>query len=885
MEVFAAEFEFDRLGLNSSYNPDQDSFVHQNGGGVPVREVKEKQIPSRQKGLVVKDKFDTFTGIIDGVTGEPLHGVRHYSLTGEEYEGKFKFNGIRHGEDAIVKNIALPPPREVFPDLLVDSLEDSGRNNQQEAGSGKANFFGTYKNDEPSSGNLVTGTYIYRGSFVNGYFHGGKGELIRPNGYHYLGDFQEGLFHGMGREIDPESGDYQGEFCNGMKQGIGTLKELKPDDLKCKEESNGFGETENLEARGIIPDNEREEDSKDSALLLDEVRQKVENVFTIKDESVEKQESMEDISSDRYVYSGHFNSNQCHGEGTEWTPGPNGEMYSGQFYKNRRHGHGSLKSRSTGTIYEGKWCGGDAVVGNGWRILYPNGDIYCGHVKNYEPHGYGMYQNEAGVLYVGHWKNGHRCGTGIRCNGKETEIAGEWTNDNVVTIEKLEATDKTLGEIANVLRTKRSKKSNEEVKACQDAGDATEEDQNYSQESDEKKKETPVFSPVMTKSIETSLQIIASHKDTEDFESFSESPPETVSRSKSGSASAELNDNQPDTAELHSYANRDIYLGALDPKSLQRTGYGVYVSRTTGCSYTGLFENNKRHGFGILIHSQFGKYAGEFREDKKHGEGTLILRDSSSYHGNFVNGIFEGKGTLRQRDGGVYVGEWKAGLRNGEGMETMDDGQVYKGTFKKGKREGNGTLLEKYAGKIIYRGQWLDDKYHGEGMLVDRYRPDISPQVQVVRWEGEFKSGEKHGYGVLSNEAERSEWKGNWSHDRAKCGKWRIRYADGGIFSGRAEVLDGYSPRDRVLAIPEGFGTFKFANGDVYIGNFEYGLRSGNGSCQFISGEHWEGVWMNDEVDKNGGVLTSINGEVKEYKNTISIGSFFSSGNTAESNL
>jgi len=382
----------------------------------------------------------------------------------------------------------------------------------------------------------------------------------------------------------------------------------------------------------------------------------------------------------------------------------------------------------------------------------------------------------------------------------------------------------------------------------------------------------------LTKSIESSLQIIVSQQQEEDLES----EPETISQSHNNNAdsdelnntSEELNNtSEESTAELHSYANRDIYLGALDPESFKRTGYGVYISRTTSCSYTGLFENNRRNGFGILIHSQFGKYAGEFHQDKKHGKGTLILKDLSSYHGGFVNGVFEGKGTLRQQDGGVYVGEWKAGLRNGEGMETMVDGQVYKGTFKNGKREGNATLLEKYAGKMIYRGQWVDDEYHGEGVVVDRYRSSASSQVvQVLNWEGQFESGKKHGYGVMSNEIERSEWKGNWNHDRPVSGKWRIRHADGSIFSGHAEVLDGYLPRDRVLAIPEGFGTFKYANGDVYIGNFEYGIRSGNGSCQFAStGENYEGAWKNDEPDKDtGGVLTSISGEIlEEYKNSF----------------
>ena len=40
--------------------------------------------------------FDIFTGIIDGISGELIHGTREYVLTGEIYEGSF-CNGLRHG--------------------------------------------------------------------------------------------------------------------------------------------------------------------------------------------------------------------------------------------------------------------------------------------------------------------------------------------------------------------------------------------------------------------------------------------------------------------------------------------------------------------------------------------------------------------------------------------------------------------------------------------------------------------------------------------------------------------------------------------------------------------------------------------------------------------
>ncbi len=100
----------------------------------------------------------------------------------------------------------------------------------------------------------------------------------------------------------------------------------------------------------------------------------------------------------------------------------------------------------------------------------------------------------------------------------------------------------------------------------------------------------------------------------------------------------------------------------------------VYVSVATGSTYSGSFENDLRHGFGILMHP-LGKYCGDFVADAKHGIGTLILDDTSSYYGQFENNLFHGRGTYCYKDGTVYVGDWMEGLKCGDGYETLPDGR------------------------------------------------------------------------------------------------------------------------------------------------------------------------------------------------------------------
>ena len=76
-----------------------------------------------------------------------------------------------------------------------------------------------------------------------------------------------------------------------------------------------------------------------------------------------------------------------------------------------------------------------------------------------------------------------------------------------------------------------------------------------------------------------------------------------------------------------------------------------------------------------------------------------------------------------------------------------------------------------------------------------------------------------------------------------------------------------------ISAVPEGFGTFQYPNGDIYVGNLEEGVRSGIGSCHFCaSGDHWKGTWRNDAPDTTGyGVLTKADGEVLEFNGVSSI--------------
>lgn len=74
-----------------------------------------------------------------------------------------------------------------------------------------------------------------------------------------------------------------------------------------------------------------------------------------------------------------------------------------------------------------------------------------------------------------------------------------------------------------------------------------------------------------------------------------------------------------------------------------------------------------------------------------------------------------------------------------------------------------------------------------------------------------------------------------------------IRFADG-IYSG--VNVDG---------VRQGYGTFKYNNGDVYTGNWYNNKRSGRGMCKYKNGDSYEGDWKNDTCQD--GTLTYANGD------------------------
>ena len=62
-----------------------------------------------------------------------------------------------------------------------------------------------------------------------------------------------------------------------------------------------------------------------------------------------------------------------------------------------------------------------------------------------------------------------------------------------------------------------------------------------------------------------------------------------------------------------------------------------------------------------------------------------------------------------------------------------------------------------------------------------------------------------------------------------------------------------------------GYGTYKYGNGDTFEGNFANGLKQGNGIYRWSTGEVYDGEWNNDLMDGMGHI-NDRNGNMRKVQ-------------------
>lgn len=109
------------------------------------------------------------------------------------------------------------------------------------------------------------------------------------------------------------------------------------------------------------------------------------------------------------------------------------------------------------------------------------------------------------------------------------------------------------------------------------------------------------------------------------------------------------------------------------PRSLSKTTYAY----STGETYYGGWENNKREGFGTYLYATGDAYSGNWHRNHKSGYGVYIKANHvESYAGEWRQNSRNGRGCLIQKNGTRFIGSFKQDLRHGCGVCVKRTGQV-----------------------------------------------------------------------------------------------------------------------------------------------------------------------------------------------------------------
>ncbi|MEM9930645.1 MAG: caspase family protein [Bacteroidota bacterium] len=324
-------------------------------------------------------------------------------------------------------------------------------------------------------------------------------------------------------------------------------------------------------------------------------------------------------------------------------------------------------------------------------------------------------------------------------------------------------------------------------------------------------------------------------------------------------------------------------------------GEGLY-RYVDGRQYYGEFRDGRAHGEGTLTYPNGERYQGQFHRGQLHGKGIYRYPDGSSRSGTWRHGVLssgqdnlattagrslptsgciqgdceDGKGTYLTPGGAIYVGDFRSGEIHGQGICTYTDGSRYEGQWSHRHPEGYGHKT--WADGRSFTGQWRrgfpvnsDGVYQypdgalttPEGTLVIqsgclqgdcKNGQGVYAYADGSRYEGQFRSGRPNGSGTFSYP------NGDWYQGQFLAG---LPHGYGVLQAADGSRLEGQWSEGGFLSNPDssggqtgclagncdnGYGTYRFQQGDIYEGAFRAGLPEGTGLVRYQNGDRYEGA-------------------------------------------
>jgi uncharacterized protein YgiM (DUF1202 family) len=218
-------------------------------------------------------------------------------------------------------------------------------------------------------------------------------------------------------------------------------------------------------------------------------------------------------------------------------------------------------------------------------------------------------------------------------------------------------------------------------------------------------------------------------------------------------------------------------------------------------------------------------------------------------------------GSVSQGGGTVYVGEWLDGRRHGLGIQKYFSGRIQEGAWVKGVFQHaqivspfvtaqssikSSSVVNKCAGSPTLKHERLESWINCNGIFISsklRKYSYINGNLTPIPGDNPNKNVPSRATKELLEIARKNDREFSLKHkstaeleNKRQHGKGTFTFADGSKYVG--EFKDGNF---------HGQGTFTFADGSKYVGEFKDDNFHGPGTLTAANGKVQEGIWKNDE--------------------------------------
>ena len=694
------------------------------------------------------------------------------------------------------------------------------------------------------------------------------GTTFFEDGEKYIGEYKDNKYHGQGNYTYVDGSEYSGDFKDGKKNGQGTFKFGPNSDWAGDRYVGEFrddkfhGQGAYIFSNGAKYVGEYRKNKyhgqgafrySDGANYVGEFKNGASNgqgTYTFGPNS--------DWAGDQYI--GEFKDNKFDGRGTYLFV--NGDKFVGEYRDNKKNGQG-IFTFADGTKFVGEYRDGKR---NGqFTVTYASGDKYVGEFKDGKKNGHGIFTFADGDKYVGEFKDGGSSGQGTYTFANGDKYVGEFKDDKTHGQGTYTFADgtKEIGEF------KDGKLNGYAVRYDSDGSIQTEgiwKDNEFQYD----KNLSPVDEPVSV--IDYSLLI------EEDGDSFM-----YISHLSDGTRVGSVailggykwfektfNDlEKPQVyiqpvdvsiqGDLTSYTNEQYVVGEFNSKFVKNAlgdQFLTFRSRAAIAQINSYLSKNENFSIAGLTKDSW--YAGIF--DPVEGVNDLIDL-AKNYPDGFcflldlpiistaANRQLKVKNITRLMENNaikcddhnnvVFEDTKKLSLITSEVDSSSRDDTVLPASDLPscpGSPTNNKTIL----------ATWTD--CFGETSLGD------------IEYVGEWKNGYPDGIGTA--QYENGKYLGQWKSGRAKHGQGTYYFANGEKYVG--EFKDDKQ---------HGQGTYIFADGEKYVGEFTDSKKNGHGTYTYLNGDRYVGEWEDDQRHGQGIFIFGLNSDAAgdkyagEYKN------------------